>query len=121
MSAERWPVAVDPVFGCWIWQGKVDQRDGYGLVWRGRHPVKAYLVVYSAEVGPIADGLVADHKCRVRLCVRPQHLIPMTQSENLLRRKWSTRTKRPLCDAKHGDEHAMVTMFGGRLCRICDR
>jgi hypothetical protein len=121
MSAERWPVAVDPVFGCWIWTGKVDQRDGYALIWRGKFPIKAHLAVYTAEVGPIADGMTLEHRCRVRLCVRPGHLLPMTMSENLLRRKWSVRVRRDLCELKHDAINAMTTKEGGRLCRICDR
>lgn len=33
-------------------------------------------------VGPIPEGLHLDHLCRVRRCVNPAHLEPVTQAEN---------------------------------------
>jgi hypothetical protein len=120
MSAHDWNVQIDPIFGCWLWQGKVDST-GYPIVWRGRTPVKAYLLVWTAEIGPIPDGLVADHVCRVRSCVRPLHLELVTQSENLLRRKWSHRARRTHCAKGHSLSTAMVTKGMGRLCRDCHR
>jgi hypothetical protein len=35
--------------------------------------------------GPIPDGLQLDHLCRVRCCVNPNHLEPVTAKENTLR------------------------------------
>ena len=121
MSAKDWPIVVDPIFGCWIWQGAIDSA-GYPIVWRGRTPVKAYLAVWEAEVGPIPDGLVADHLCRVRACVRaPLHIEIVPQSENLLRRKWSYRARRTHCAKGHSLSTALITRAGGRLCRTCHR
>lgn len=112
---------VDPVFGCHLWTGKVDTRDGYPLIWRGKHPIKAYLATYAAELGPVPEGMTLEHRCRVRLCVRPSHLLPVPMRENLLRRRWSVRSKRPLCAAGHDAVNAMITPQGGSLCRLCDR
>ena len=42
----------------------------------------AHRVAYEAEHGPIPDDLVLDHLCRVRNCVRVDHLEPVTQAEN---------------------------------------
>jgi hypothetical protein len=121
VSAAEWPIEIDPQWGCWLWTKAIDKRDGYGLVWRGPSPMKAHRVVYEAEVGPIPEGLVLEHRCRVRRCVRPSHLLPVTQSENLYRRRWDVRVMRDLCAAKHDGIHAMVLPTGGRLCRLCDR
>ncbi len=121
MSAREWPVVVDRTWGCWVWQGHVDKRDGYGLIWRGRTPVRAHGVVYASEVGPVPDGKVLGHRCLNRRCVRPGHIQPTSHADNLRFRTWSTRVRADLCEKKHDASSAMVTPWGGRLCRICDR
>jgi hypothetical protein len=66
--------------GCWIWQGYKD-KNGYGKVgtrW-------AHRVVYEYFKGPIPEGLVIDHLCRVPLCVNTSHLEVVTPRENMLR------------------------------------
>ena len=69
---------------CWIW--KRGKTSGYG----GFHPAKGQTVLahryaYEVTVGPIPDGLVVDHLCRRPACVRPSHLEPVTNLENLRR------------------------------------
>lgn len=70
--------------GCWLWTGSINSQ-GYGrLKWAGRQ-VQAHRAAYEELVGPIPDGLTIDHLCRVRNCVNPAHLEPVTQRENTLR------------------------------------
>ncbi len=40
---------------------------------------------YRLPVGPVPEGLELDHLCRVKLCVRPEHLEPVTHPENMQR------------------------------------
>lgn len=69
---------------CWEWIGRLN-RNGYGRAWhKGREPV-AHRAVYEEIVGPIARGLVLDHRCRVRHCCNPQHLEPVTVGTNTRR------------------------------------
>lgn len=71
---------------CWLWGATID-RDGYGtLEHGGKRSARAHRVVYELEVGPIPAGLQLDHRCRVRNCVNPAHLEPVTHQENLARR-----------------------------------
>jgi len=75
---------IDEVTGCWHWGGLVGTH-GYGIIrtpsgWR-----LAHRVYYERFVGPIPDGLQVDHLCRVRDCVNPEHLEPVTQAENIRR------------------------------------
>ena len=78
--------------GCWIWHGALD-RDGYATFYEKQPParfsrkVRAARWSYAHFVGPIPEGLVMDHLCRVRRCVNPKHLEPVTPRENVLRGK----------------------------------
>lgn len=70
--------------GCWLWQRPLD-RDGYGkLGFRGNSRM-AHRVSYMTFVGPWGPGLELDHLCRVRSCVNPAHLEPVTAAENYRR------------------------------------
>jgi hypothetical protein len=70
--------------GCWIWQGTRNDA-GYGILTSRGRRLRAHRVSYIAFVGPIPDGLILDHLCRVRHCVNPAHLEAVTQRENILR------------------------------------
>ena len=74
--------------GCWEWQAYLKPNNGYGefrVGGRRGRTVLAHVFSYESLVGPIPDGLELDHKCRNRACVHPDHLEPVTRSENLLR------------------------------------
>ena len=83
MSARFWAkVNVQPT-GCWLWTGA--QVKGYGRLRFGGRVQPAHRVAYEMMVGPIPSGLTLDHLCHVKACVRPSHLEPVTQAENLHR------------------------------------
>lgn len=68
--------------GCWLWLG-TKTRTGYGQIGISRSRMDyAHRVSYRLYVGPIPDGLHIDHLCRNTSCVNPDHLEPVTQSEN---------------------------------------
>ena len=73
-----------PESGCWLWIGSTD-KGGYGRVnWQGRTTL-AHRLVYQILKGRIYRNRVLDHLCRVRCCVNPDHLEPVTKVENNLR------------------------------------
>lgn len=116
-----WPVEIDPVYGCWIWQRGLD-RDGYGVSWRGSVARRAHIAVYETEVGAIPAGLELDHECRRRACCNPRHLTPVTRSINEHRKRWRVRIQQPTCASGHDLKlHGMVTPEGGRVCRACTK
>lgn len=70
--------------GCWLWTAPL-RNDGYGEIGSGGREGKqilAHRASYLSFVGPIPDGLELDHLCRVRCCVNPAHLEPVTRAEN---------------------------------------
>lgn len=68
--------------GCWLWTASTNH--GYGHFWVSPDVGKVYAHRYAYEllVGPIPDGLEIDHLCKVRNCVNPEHLEPVTKEEN---------------------------------------
>lgn len=77
-------VMPEPNSGCWLWTGCVSHQ-GYALLVVGGKKRRVHRLLYEGVVGPIPDGLVLDHKCRVRGCVNPDHLEPVTSAENTRR------------------------------------
>lgn len=75
---------------CWIWTGSTSsprRGPGYGTFRLGNRTCTAHIVSYRWENGEdsIPDGHVLDHLCRNTHCVRPSHLEPVTQAENVHR------------------------------------
>lgn len=88
-AAERFWAKVEKTPGCWLWRGSHNMR-GYSTfhVEAGRSEPKkvlAHRYAYELLVGPIPDGLQIDHVCRNKGCVNPEHLEPVTPSENMRR------------------------------------
>lgn len=81
---ERWWEKVAITEGCWLWTASLD-GNGYGRFHDGERDTKAHRSGYEMLVGPVPDGLELDHLCRVRACVRPDHLEPVTHAENVRR------------------------------------
>lgn len=119
---------------CWLWTGWIDD-EGYGYTTvretgkKGKRSYRCHCAVYEQHVGPIPEGLVLDHKCRVRNCVNPDHLEPVTNIENLIRGNvpWMVTRRTGLCPSGHDlsiEENVRVRTVMGRSrreCRMCIR
>lgn len=80
--AQRFFAKVNKTEACWIWTGAT-QADGYGRFFVAAGEVtNAHRYAFELLVGPIPDGLVLDHLCRVKSCVNPDHLQAVTVAEN---------------------------------------
>jgi hypothetical protein len=115
---ERILSRIEKTDTCWLWRGAI-KENGYGKTsWEGK-PAYSHRVVYTQLVGPIPEGLEIDHLCKVRNCVRPEHLRVTDRSGNN-----SNRTLKTHCKNGHelvGDNVAIRGDNGGRRCRACTR
>jgi len=74
-----WP-RVDKSGDCWLWTGPI--FDGYGRIKIGRELNYVHRLSYEWANGPVPDGLLVDHKCHNRACVRPDHMQAVTHELN---------------------------------------
>lgn len=70
---------------CWVWIGYVDKQTGYAKYKKTGRSRSSHQVAYEYLIGPVPEGLQLDHLCRVRHCVNPAHLEPVTGKINTLR------------------------------------
>jgi hypothetical protein len=107
---------------CWITDYCIN--GGYATVKFDGKMRKAHRVTYEAIIGEIPPGLVLDHLCRVRECVNPRHLDPVTQRVNSLRGDGPTaiNAKAESCTKGHPftPANTMRRSDGGRRCRACN-
>ena len=109
---------------CWLWTASLNDG-GYGQFALDGRPHRAHRIAYELMIGPIPDGLHIDHLCRVRRCVNPYHLDPVTNEVNTARgllRKSPPKAK-PECRNGHPftDDNVRVDPEGWRRCRTCER
>lgn len=129
-------LAVRQPDGCWYWTGTDGTRDGYGKFRPspGKPSYMAHRWSYEAFRGPIPEGMQLDHLChtddsacpggagcRHRRCVNPDHLEPVTGSQNTLRQRHYERL-RTECPKGHSYEgvNLILGSDGKRHCRECD-
>jgi hypothetical protein len=107
---------------CWVWiPTKID--DGYGVFRINNKYIGAHRASYELMIGPIPEGLELDHLCRVRRCVNPSHLEPVTHKENTLRGEGPSAVHARKTHCIHGHELAGENLYlspkGTRYCRTC--
>lgn len=116
--------AVRPDLGhCWLWTASLDGK-GYGKIGVKGKLLQAHRLSYEMVLGAIPDGLVLDHLCRIRHCVNPGHLEPVTQRVNLLRGQTLTAKEVQVthCPQDHPYDEANTYQYGNnRKCRACRR
>lgn len=113
--------------GCWLWRAATHQK-GYGQFWTGSRKdgsgqmSQAHIWSWEQANGSVPDGLELDHKCRVRNCVNPEHLEPVTHRVNVLRGQSTAAqaARRNSCPKGH-EYTSSNTYFDGtkRVCRKC--
>lgn len=119
------PLATErPELGaCWVWTASI-KPNGYGQFNAGLSGNRnAHRYAYELSIGEIPAGHQLDHLCRNRGCVRPDHLEPVTQQENLRRGfPGAHQRAKTHCPAGHpyeGDNLLLHTRRDGGVARNC--
>jgi len=115
----------EPNSGCWLWTGALDAK-GYGVFsLPGRKRVRAHRFSFEFYCYEVRADLDIDHLCRMRSCVNPDHLEPVTHKENMRRSpvvgKWDRGV---ITHCPHGHEYTPDNSYlhkGVRHCRSCGR
>lgn len=105
---------------CIVWLGGHTEK-GYGFLMVGGKKLRAHRVAYELARGPVPGGLEIDHLCRVRNCINPAHLEPVTSVENKNR-----GLRSPLAThCPNGHEYSAGNLRNrpgkGRECAECHR
>ncbi len=104
---------------CWLWTASLFTQSRYGLLKVSDTNRGAHVVSYELVVGPVPAGLELDHLCRVRHCVNPSHLEPVTHQENARRGIYGMQTE---CLRGHNlmdPANLVPNKRGVRQCREC--
>ena len=129
MFAEKFMklVSPEPNSGCWLWMGYTSPA-GYGVFAPNAEirNKQAHRVAYELFRGPIPSGLVIDHLCRMRCCVNPDHLEPVTQRVNSQRgtsgavaaARMRAKTHCPY-GHPYSTENTLIEYGDKRRCRTC--
>lgn len=117
-------ISPEPMSGCWLWVGNMNVYSYGTISYRHAPQQMAHRVVYELYKKPIPEGCHLDHKCRIRICVNPDHTEPVTPGENTRRALPYRKPRAPKTHCPHG--HLMtgdnLYMSGGkRYCIACNR
>ena len=113
-------ISPEPNSGCWLWTGAISDT-GYGNFYLNRKTVNAHKLLYQALREPVPAGLELDHKCRIRSCVNPDHLEPVTRSVNQKRGINCTHTACPIGHLYSELKNCGVRSNGRTYCAECAR
>lgn len=123
------PAVSEELGPCTLWTGSL-YTDGYGKFWFEGKSVRAHRWILAQNGIAIPDGHEPDHLCRVRRCVRVEHMEVVTQQENL-RRAGALHRGRPVgggkrnielthCKRNHEFTEENTRVYRGRRhCRKC--
>ena len=117
-------VFIDIETDCWIWTAYCN-KDGYGNFHYNKKMRRAHRFSFEYFKETIPIGLELDHLCRVRNCVNPFHLEPVTHQENTIR-GINFNKEKTYCKHNHEyneeNTHYYITSKGHttRTCRKCD-
>lgn len=107
---------------CWLWLGPLTLH-GYPRFTTREKQHQAHRYAYELVRGPIEHWKELDHLCRVRRCVNPDHLDPVSHRENVLRGDTlaAANAAKTHCPQGHPYDAAntYLSPSGSRVCRVC--
>lgn len=68
---------------CWLWTGRIKTPQNYGTIRKNYKDKYIHRVAFELTYGEIPAGLVVRHRCDVKVCGNPTHLLIGTQADNI--------------------------------------
>lgn len=110
--------------GCWLWNRRIEPN-GYGRVYFKGRMYWAHRLVFELLRGSVPEGYELDHLCRVRRCVNPHHLEPVSHTENMRRSPIGASVGHRLktqCPQGHPySGNNLIVYRNMRYCRQCQQ
>ena len=108
---EKFYQCFEVVDGHWIWQ-KYKQHNYGGFYWDGeRYP--AHVASYALHLGELEEGDEVHHKCRIKMCVKPDCLERTNRQGNM------AYERKEFCINNHRISEVGRTKSGN--CKACMR
>lgn len=107
---------------CWLWTGALTGNK-YSRIVINYKSLYGHRYFYTYYKGPVPEGLVIDHLCKIRHCCNPDHLEAVSQKENVARgllRETNLQRHAERTHCKHGHVFDRRTTKQ-RYCSICAR
>lgn len=107
--------------GCWLWTGCLS-KNGYAKFFYAGTLGYGHRFAWQSFRGPIPEGLVIDHLCRVRCCVNPAHLRTVTPATNTLENSVSASARHAAKDrcGVCGEPYSPRHDRNARTCPRCN-
>lgn len=112
---------------CWEWRRQKNPVTGYGTSsYKGKN-MGAHRVSYILFYGHIPNGLVIHHRCENKICVNPEHLEAISQSENLRLAGWHGTQHISKTTCPYGHEYTLTKenlhgkIRNHRRCKTCEK
>ena len=112
-------IAVDADTGCWLWTAA--RTPDYGAIHHEGRQYRAHRFIYELIAYGIPEGMQMDHLCRVKRCVSPLHVEPVTPSENQIRSGLAIRSTPyyPCGHPRTAENSRRGATLYARCCRTC--
>lgn len=122
----------EPNTGCWLWIGRSDGAQNYGIidVPRNKHKEftrrsqRAHRISWYLHRGTIPANMWVLHKCDTPACVNPAHLFLGDRQANIddmMAKGRQNQQKKTHCSRGHvfAGENVFMNKYGRRVCREC--